>query len=185
MSATDAAAPRPSPVTVRRAEEGDGAALVPLLAGFRVALAALHGRTPSPDLEAARRELADYRARRYPIFVAEIEGQAVGLLVCRVDDDVVWAEALYVAPPYRRRGVAAALYAQAEALAARLGSPTVYNWVHPNNTAIIRFLKKRGYDVLNMVEVRRPLPGESLAGRVQVGPHEFAYPVDVKQHRKG
>ena len=183
MKATDATA-QPFAVTVRRAEEGDAAALVPLLAGFRVALAALHGRTPPPDLEAARRELADYRARRYPIFVAEIEGQAVGLLVCRVDDDVVWAEALYVVPPYRRRGVAAALYAQAEALAARLGSPTVYNWVHPNNTAIIRFLQKRGYNVLNLVELRRPYPHEALRGRIHVGEHAFAYPVDVTSRRE-
>ena len=72
-------------------------------------------------------------------------------------------------------GIASALYAEAECLAEKLGSSTVYNWVHPNNNIIVAFLKKRGYDVLNLVEVRRARPGERPDKTISVGQDEFSY----------
>ncbi|MGC9523151.1 MAG: GNAT family N-acetyltransferase [Anaerolineae bacterium] len=160
---------------VRPSRPADTEALLPLIAGFRVALAALKDREREPDLEAAREELASYEQAGHPIFVAEHDGRLVGYIVCRVADDVVWAESLYVAPAYRRRGIASALYARAEALAEELSGETLYNWVHPNNDAIIAFLKGRGYTVLNLVEIRRPRSGEEPSGTVCVGDHVFDY----------
>ncbi len=173
------ATPAAFEVHIRPARAQDDAALVPLLAAFRAELDALVGAVHPPRLEAARATLADHRRRSDPIFVAEHDGRLVGFLVCRVDDGVVWAEALYVAPAYRRRGVASRLYDQAEALAQQYGEPTVYNWVHPNNPAILAFLARRGYRVLNLIEIRRPLPGETLAGQVTIGAHTLAYPVPL------
>ena len=40
---------------------------------------------------------------------------------------------------------------------------------------IISFLRKRGYDVLNLVELRRRLPGEQPVSRIRVGDQEFEY----------
>jgi len=60
----------------------------------------------------------------------------------------------------------------------------VYNWVHPNNQAILAFLARRGYRVLNLIEIRRPLPGETLAGQVTVGPHTLTYPVPIQRERE-
>ena len=65
--------------------------------------------------------------------------------------------------------------AKAEELAASYGEETVYNYVHPNNDGIIAFLKSRGYDVLNLIEVRKPYQGETLRTKVRVGEHEFDY----------
>ena len=76
-------------------------------------------------------------------------------------------------PVDRRQGVASALYAQAEQLAQSLGGGTPYNWVDPDNEKIIRFLQKRGYNVLNLIELRRCHPGEEPSKKVQVGDHEF------------
>ena len=166
--------------TIRAAQPHDDAALIPLLAAFRAELDALLGAAHAPNLEAAARDLEDYQRRGFPIFVAEVKGQLVGFLVCRVEEGTVWAEALYVDPAHRRRGIGSQLYAQAEALAQEHGEPTVYNWVHPNNAAILAFLARRGYRVLNMIEVRRPLPGETLAGRLDVGGHTLAYPVPLE-----
>ncbi len=150
--------------------------LLPLIADFRVALAALRGRSVDPDLPAAREELASYRGAGDPIYVAQTEaGALVGYLVCRVVDDVVWAESLYVDPAYRRQGIAGALYGEAEALATALGGNTVYNWVHPNNEAIIAFLRHRGYTVLNLIELRRPRPGETPMQEIAVGDQTFDY----------
>ena len=99
-------------------------------------------------------------------------GELLGYLVCRVDGEVVWAESLYVRETCRRLGVGSALYAQAEQLAQSLGGGTPYNWVDPDNEKIIRFLQ-RGYNVLNLIELRRPDAGEELSKKVRVGNHEF------------
>ena len=74
---------------------------------------------------------------------------------------------------YRHLGMGSALYAQAEQLAQSLGGGNPYNWVDPDNEKIIRLLQKRGYNVLNLIELRRPHPGEELAHKVQVGSFEF------------
>ncbi len=78
-------------------------------------------------------------------------------------------------PEYRRKGIGTALYEKAEEIAESLGSDTVYNWVHPNNDAIISFLKKRGYGVLNLIELRRKWKGEEPKMKIRVGRHEFDY----------
>lgn len=87
----------------------------------------------------------------------------------------MWAECLYVAPEWRRQGVGSALYAAAEELAAAHGEPTVYNWAHPDNHAAIGLLGARGYDALNLIEVRKALPGETLHTVLQTGDHEHRY----------
>ena len=52
---------------------------------------------------------------------------------------------------------------------------TVYNYVHPNNHRMIEFLRKRGYTVLNLIEIRRPYKDEKLTQTIAVGEHEFDY----------
>jgi ribosomal protein S18 acetylase RimI-like enzyme len=163
-------------VIVRSALDSDDKQLVPLIAAFRVELAALKQRKIDADLNAASAELADYRAKGFRLAVAESdEGRLIGFIACRIDGDVVWAESLYVVPEFRRKGVASKLYEYAEAIAEELGSDTVYNWVHPNNAAIIAFLRKRGYDVLNLIEIRRQYTGEHISGEVMVGSERFRY----------
>jgi len=163
-------------VKIRPFQPGDEERLIELIAEFRVALGRLRGRTRVADLDQAKGELAEYRSREYPIFVAESEySQVVGYLVCRVDDDVVWAESLFVSPKHRRKGIGSALYAEAERLARKLGGDTVYNWVHPNNDKIISLLKKRGYNVLNLIELRHRRPGEIPAQKIRIGKHIFDY----------
>jgi len=154
----------------------DHVALVPLVAAFRADLAALRGAQREPDPTAAAAELQEYLDKAMPMFVAERpSGEIAGYLVCRLDGETVWAESLFVAPAYRRQGVAGQLYAQAERLAVERGSDTVYNWVHPNNDSIIAFLRKRGYDVLNLLEIRKPLPDERLTTTLAVGRQRYRY----------
>lgn len=164
-------------IAVRPYTPEDGEAVTRLVAAFRVALLALTGRAVEPDLPAAAGELRDYLDKRYPLFVATAgDGPCpIGYLVCRIDGETAWAESLYVSPEHRRRGVAGRLYDAAEQIARALGQDTLYNWVHPHNDAIILFLKERGYDALNLVEVRRRYGGEEIRGTLRVGDHEFAF----------
>ncbi len=47
------------------------------------------------------------------------------------------------------------LFDHAEEYSAKLGNDQLYVWVHPDNHRMIRFLKKKGYDVLNLIEVKK------------------------------
>ena len=47
--------------------------------------------------------------------------------------------------------------------------------VHPNNDGMIRFLRSRGYTVLNLIEIRKPYPGERLDTTIRVDGNAFDY----------
>ncbi len=149
--------------------------MVPLIAQFRAALHSYRGFAAEEDFAGAAAEFEDYLHRGYPMFAWEENGLFVGFLVCRVDAPTVWVESLFVLPEHRRRGIAAALFDQAEALAASYGESMVYNYIHPNNHGVICFLESRGYTVLNLLEIRKPWPGETPAAKVSVDGHLFDY----------
>lgn len=150
-------------------------AAAPLVAGFRGELNSFQGVQDTPSVASGREELEEYLAAGSPIFAALREGACVGYVVCRVEAPAVWVESLFVRKDFRRRGVASALFARAEEIAAGYGGDTLFNYVHPNNHGIIAFLRGRGYTVLNLIEVRRPHAGERPSRRIQVGGHSFDY----------
>ena len=96
------------------------------------------------------------------MFVALVDEKYVGYMVCRIKDDVVWVESIYIKEKYRRFGVATALHDKAEKFAETYGNETVYNYVHPNNHRVIEFLRKCGYTVLNLIEIRKQYKCENL-----------------------
>ena len=145
-----------------------------LLANFRVTLRAFKGIKSEPDIEAAKQELMWAIDDKWPIYLVEDNNQIVGYMLLRVDD-CVWAEHIYVDPSYRRKGVASLLYDKAEEVSNSIGGDTVYNFVHPNNDAMMSFLRSKGYTVLNLVEVRRPYKNEGLNKKYKIGNNEFDY----------
>jgi GNAT superfamily N-acetyltransferase len=150
--------------------------MIRLLALNRVDLAELKKRKKSLNLEAAKEELEYYLDNKFPIYIALNEHEEmIGFTVCRVDEEVVWNELLYVVPEERRKGIASALFLRAEKFALDLGGQTMYNWVHPNNHRSIPFLKKHGYNVLNLIEVRKKLPGEKISQKYKIGQYEYEY----------
>lgn len=161
---------------IRNAFPYDEDNLSNLIAAFRVELKKLRGVNAEPDIKNAIEEFRDYIRLEYPIFIAEeCPGKFTGYMVCRVAGNVVWVESIYVPEAFRRTRIATRLYREAEKLSEELGSETVYNWVHPNNDAMIGFLSKMGYDVLNLIELRKPLKKELLAHRISVWDHEYRY----------
>lgn len=146
-----------------------------MVAQFRVELHSYKGVVSKPNLEAGREEIEDYLSARFPVFAALGDGEYAGYLVCRIDGGVVWVESLFVKTDFRRQGVATALHSKAEEISASLGGDTVYNYVHPNNHRMIEFLRKRGYTVLNLIEIRKPHKDETLTRQITVGEHAFDY----------
>lgn len=150
-------------------------ALAEMVALFRVELRSYKGIVSKPNIEAAREEMEEYLAAGFPVLAAIMDGEYAGYVVCRVDGEVVWVESIFVKEEYRRQGVASALHSKAEKIAASYGEETVYNYVHPNNHRMIDFLRKRGYTVLNLIEIRKPYAGEKLTQTIAVEEHEFDY----------
>ncbi|MCL2671530.1 MAG: GNAT family N-acetyltransferase [Clostridiales bacterium] len=160
---------------IRRADLSDTDAVASLVAKFRVALAGLGGAVAAEDATAAQEEFADYLRRGYPIYIYQSEGRCLGYIVCRVDAPTVWVESLYVLEEHRRHGIATALFETAEQVAASYGEDTMYNYVHPNNDGMITFLKKRGYDMLNLIEIRKRGAGEPVREEIRVRNNTFGY----------
>ncbi|MFW9894896.1 MAG: GNAT family N-acetyltransferase, partial [Candidatus Thorarchaeota archaeon] len=155
---------------IRFQTENDKEQLISLIGNFRVSLGKLKGIERELDLRSAQEELEYYHQKEFPIFVAENDdNRLIGYHVCRVEENVVWSESLFVVPDERRKGIGSALYEQGEILVKELGGDTLYNWVHPNNDISVQFLKKRGYDVLNLIEIRRKRSDEELTQKITVG----------------
>lgn len=150
-------------------------ALAEMVGLFRVELRSYKGIVSKPNIEAGREEIREYLSAGFPVFVALVNDEYAGYVVCRVDSEVVWVESIFVKDEYRRHGVATALHGKAEEIAASYGDNTVYNYVHPNNHRMIEFLRKRGYTVLNLIEIRKPYKDEKLTQTIVVGEHEFDY----------
>ena len=150
-------------------------ALAEMVALFRVELRSYKGIVSKHNIDAGREEMEEYLAAGFPVFAAIVDGEYAGYVVCRVDSQVVWVESIFVKEEYRHHGVATALHSKAEEIAATYGEDTVYNYVHPNNHRMIEFLRKRGYTVLNPIEIRKPYKGEKLTQTIAVGEHEFDY----------
>ena len=149
--------------------------LAEMVASFRVELRSYKGITSKPNVDAGREEMEEYLAAGFPVFAAMVDGQYAGYVVCRVDSEVVWVESIFVKEEYRRQGIATVLHSKAEEIAASYGEETVYNYVHPNNHRMIEFLRKCGYTVLNLIEIRKPYKEEKLTQTLVVGEHEFDY----------
>ena len=158
-----------------RIKTEDAGRVAPLVADFRVTLNGYRGIASQPRVEAAREEIGEFLDAGFPVFAAEDDGELAGYMVCRIDAPCLWVEHLFVREAYRRRGVATLLFEKAEALAASMGEGTVYNFVHPNNAGMIEFLRSKGYTVLNMIEIRKPYPGEQLQTAIPVGDQVFDY----------
>lgn len=149
--------------------------IAPMAADFRVALRSYRGEASRPDVDAAKEEILDFLNSGYPVFAAEENGEFAGYIVCRIEDPCLWVEQIFVREGYRRKGAASLLFSKAEELAGSMGEETVFNFVHPNNEGMIRFLRSKGYTVLNMIEIRKPYTNEKLRTTIRVADNEFDY----------
>ncbi len=146
-----------------------------LVVEFRKSLHSLRNNDTVIDVDEAVQELQYYLNRKYPIYAISDNGRYIGYCVCRIEDDVVWLESIYVRKEYRRQGIGKMLFEKAESIAREHGNETLYQYIHPNNDAMIRFLQANGYDVLNLIEVRKAYPEEELKDNYSIGEHSYRY----------
>ena len=149
--------------------------IAPLAAEFRVQLKSYKGIKSSPNIEAGKEEIIEFLISGFPVYAVKDDGIFAGYIVCRIDEPCLWVEHIFVRKDYRRKGVATMLFNKAEEIAASMGEDTVYNFVHPNNEGMIRFLRSKRYTVLNMIEIRKPYYGEELSTTIHVEQETFDY----------
>ena len=162
-------------VDVRRAARSDVDALRGLWAAFVAEQAAFDARlTPAPDADrlwaATLREALD--SGTPSVLVADVDGRVAGFVVIdglaaspvlAAPPSAVVGE-LYVAPSFRRRGLARALLDAASAEAARLGAAAVRFEVASGNAASHALVAAWGARPLATVYTREfdaPEPGPS------------------------
>ncbi|HAT4334494.1 GNAT family N-acetyltransferase [Clostridium perfringens] len=160
---------------IRLAKRNDENKISKLIAQFRVELKSFKGIKSGINIGLAKEEFREYIDANYPIYVAENNNRLLGYLVCRVENNLVWVESLFVLNNFRRKGIASKLYKEAEEISETLGGETVFNYVHPNNYKIIKFLAKMGYDVLNLIEIRKPWKDEILNKEIRILDNLYRY----------
>lgn len=109
----------------------------------------------------AVREANGYFTENRRVFVYKIKNKMVGYSVLKIEDRVCWLDWLYVDPDHQGKGEASKLFDHAEEISLKLGNDQLYIWVHPDNHRMLKFLKKKGYDVLNLIEVKKKKPSTS------------------------
>lgn len=131
-----------SAITVRPAGPEDAVALARLNIAFN------GGNEPPENLA---RRLQNPRRVETPL-LAEVAGQAVGFAAVRVVPCIFYAEPraelteLYVEPEFRRRGVARALIAEAEAWAAQLGANSLVVLTGDDNEPALELYEALGFE---------------------------------------
>ncbi len=146
-----------------------------LIREFRIETARLKAKEVNPSEIAIEEELMDYIKNNYSIFVAKCDDSCAGFLVMRCMEEIWWVDTLYVNPKSRRKGIANALYERAELQASGSGPDNLFVWVHPNNQKMLSFLRSRGYDVLNLIEVRKPWTNERFSRAYRFDEDELKY----------
>ena len=142
---------------------------------FRKTLAKFKNNEFKGDVDDCVKELNYYLSQNYPIFALSDNGKYIGYFVCKVLDDVVFLESIYVRKENRRKGVGKILLDKAQSIAQEYGNDTLYMSVHPNNDEMLAFLNANGYNVLNLIEIRKAYADEANDSTYQIGNNTFRY----------
>jgi ribosomal protein S18 acetylase RimI-like enzyme len=140
---------------------------------MKIIMNRLNGSEKIVMMSEAVREAESYFTENRKIFVYKINNKMVGYTVLKIEEQVVWLDWLYVDPDYQGNVVASKLFDHAEEFSAKLGNDQLYIWVHPDNHRMIGFLKKKGYDVLNLIEIKKKK--DNNKGKIQIFGNEFKY----------
>ena len=149
--------------------------IAPLLISFRKTLSLFNNINYNMTVDDAICELNEYLDKDYPIYAIKEDDKFIAYEIIKIDGTCVWLEHIYVDEKYRKKGAASILFDVAEKKAKENGEDTIFNNVHPNNDAMIGFLKSKGYTVLNMIEIRKEYNNEKLRKGINVGKNKFDY----------
>jgi GNAT superfamily N-acetyltransferase len=144
-----------------------------LVIDMRKVMQTLNQAEKATSILAARKEAESYLSDNHKVFVYQFNEELVAYSVIKIEDQVCWLDWLYLKPEYRGTSVASDLFDHAETFAKELGNDQLYIWVHPDNQPMLKFLKKKGYDVLNLIEVKKEKPKSTY--KIDIFDNKFRY----------
>lgn len=128
---------------------------VKLVLEMRMVMERLNKTTVEISHDDAALEAKSYFSENRQVFGIYQDDELIGYSVLKTEDLVCWLDWIYLKPEYRGRNAASELFDYSEKVAKEIGSDQLYIWVHPDNHPMLKFLKKKGYDVLNLIEVKK------------------------------
>lgn len=90
-------------------------------------------------------------------FVAEVDAELVGAIMAGYDGHRGWLHYFAVAEHHRRTGIGTALLQHAEHALHQRGCPKIQLQVRPDNTAVLDFYAKAGYEPYEAINLGRRL----------------------------
>jgi len=150
-------------VRIRVAMEKDIPQLAQLVCDFWNEHTQLLGGKGNFTFEDGEREVKRYLGMETSgyFLVINDEGKIVGFRRWELHDDFYWTRELYVVPEMRRKGVARALIRHFEKWVLERGQNIACISCIPHNIAMIMLARSEGYDILNMIEMRKNLTDDA------------------------
>lgn len=128
---------------------------VELVLEMRSVMDGLNQSIRNDSVTEATHEADSYFSNNRQVFGIYKDDQIIGYSVLKIEDSVCWLDWIFVRPEYRGTDIASKLFDYSERIAKEIGSDQLYIWVHPDNHRMLKFLKKKNYDVLNLIEVKK------------------------------
>jgi len=146
---------------------------VKMVIEMRMVLESLNKTDIKISYEDAALESKGYFTENRQVFGIYKNDEIIGYSVLKIEDCICWLDWLYVKPEFRGSSIASDLFDHAETFAKELENDQLYIWVHPDNQPMLRFLQKKGYDVLNLIEVKKEKSKPNH--KIEIFGNEFRY----------
>jgi len=156
------------PIMIREALRGDRDNLARLLLAFSNEHSQMIGGKGSFTLDQAREEVKRNLRRRDSGYFAALDSssnQLVGFRRWELRDGFYFTRELYVIPDMRRQGVAKELMRHFEQWVLGKGQDIACISCTPQNIAMMTLARSEGYEILNMIEMRKALIDDAGAPR--------------------
>lgn len=145
-------------VKIKEATENEAEQVTDLVVQFREEHSRLVGGEKSVEREEISDEIGSVlKNEDEGVFVALIDGKVVGYRSWELRDEFYFTKELFVAPDYRREGIAKALIRRMEEWLQEQGQDIACISCVPQNVAMLGLARSEGYEILNQVELRKNL----------------------------
>lgn len=129
--------------------------LVKLVYDFNIILLELNKNNYSFSITDSINEANEYFTKNRIVFGLFVEQILIGFSVLKKEADIFWLDWIYITPEYRGFTYASILFDYSENYAKENGCDQLYIWIHPDNNLIAKFLTKKGYNTLNLIEIKK------------------------------
>jgi len=157
-------------VIIRETFKDDINDLAQLVLEFRKEHTQMLGGKCTLTLDEAVEEVKEHLDKEdsgYFVAVDSLSNQLIGFRRWELHEGFYFTRELYIIPDMRRQGIAKALIRHFEKWVLEKGQNIACISCVPHNVAMIMLARSEGYEILNMIEMRKDLTGKTKKPRSQ------------------